>query len=37
MKDEITSVPMTEYTGLMAKCSLTIGPSDKRTAKGVSK
>lgn len=38
MKDEITSVPMTEHVGLIAKMySLTIRPSEKRTAKGVSK
>ena len=38
MKDETTSVPMTEFVGLRPKMySLTFGPSEKRTAKGVSK
>jgi hypothetical protein len=38
MEDETTSVPMTEFVGLRPKMySLTFGPSEKRTAKGVSK
>lgn len=38
MKDETTSVPMTEFVGLRPKMySLTFGPNEKRTAKGVSK
>ena len=38
MKDETTSVPISEFVGLRPKMySLKFGPSEKRTAKGVSK
>lgn len=38
MKDEIMSIPITEFVGLRPKMySLIYGPSKRRTAKGVSK